>query len=217
MLIRTFAFALLLSGAAHAQKRAPLPPISDTILLEHVELGQELESRVDGDLNGDGDPDTAYIIASEDARTVHVLLLRIHGSGVQTHKPAGELKLPESPLGSATLTIERGVLKIEDLTGGTTAISATYRFRLDPKRQRMRLIGLDGTLYSRTLAHDDYEVSWNLLTGGAITRELHLNKGSGDAAYDKAFESKRNKQHAPLYMEQVEDPELLMVELRGKN
>lgn len=216
MLLRTIALAsLMITGASAQTKRAPLPPISDAILQEHVELGEELESRADGDLDGDGDPDTAYLIASEDRRTVHVLL-RIHGGGVQTHRPAGELILPETPLGPASLSIANGVLKVEDLSGGTTAMSTTYRYRFDQKTGQMRLIGLDATLYSRTFAHDGYEMSWNLLTSAIITRVLALNEGGGDAAYTPKFEQRSRRPSLPIAMKDTPDPEMIMVDLRRK-
>lgn len=217
MPIRTLALALLLSGPAFAaQPRKPLPPISDRILQEHVELGEELIARADGDLNGDGDPDTAYVIAAEDAWTVHVLL-RIGGGGAQTFRPAGELRLETSPLGAPSLTIAKGVLVVEHLSGGTTAISATHRYRFHAKLAGMRLIGLDATLYSRTFAHDGFEMSWNLLTGALDTQVLALNKaGTDDAAYTPRFARRLKRLSPPLAMKDTPDPEMVMVDIRKK-
>lgn len=200
---------LLLNGPAKAQ------PVSDADLNDSLDLGQEIEARADGDLNGDSAIDTAYLVRSEDARTLHVLL----GPPRETaprYRPVGTLILDVASLGPADLSIAKGLLKIEDLTGGTTAISAIYRFRLDPRVQRLRLIGLDATLYSRTFAHDGYEMSWNLLTGAAITSLLRVGKPGSDTGYDKLFTTRSTRVHKPLYMEDVPDPELLMVELRGK-
>ena len=93
-----------------------------------LELGEEIETRADGDLNGDGDTDTVYVVASPDARMLRVMLS--YRSEVDIgHEPGGELKLEPLPIGPAELTIAKGVLTIRDLNGGTTALSATYRYR----------------------------------------------------------------------------------------
>lgn len=73
--------------------------------------------------------------------------------------------------------VKNSVLLLRDMTGGTTAVASTHRFRWDAKLGAMRLIGLDATLYSRTYAHDGQEPSWNLLTGSLVNRTLRLNKG----------------------------------------
>src|SRR5688572_5765018 len=125
-----------------------------------VDPGETVEARVDGDLNGDGTADLAYIVATRDWRELRVVVSA--GTGVRAPEA---LDLELSPLGPASLSIDGSVLKFEDLTGGTTAIASTRRFRYDGLRKRMRLIGLDATLYSRTNAHDGFEASWNLLNG----------------------------------------------------
>ena len=79
-----------------------------------------------------------------------------------------------------------------------------------------RLIGLDATHYSRTFAHDGFEFSWNLLTGALITRELHLNKKGGDAAFDPIVERRRKRTSKPLMMEDAPDVEALMSELQRR-
>ncbi|WP_261300226.1 hypothetical protein [Sphingomonas alpina] len=208
---------LLSSGMADAQ-RLPASRLTDAQLNDSLELGQEIEDRADGDLNGDGLIDTAYSVSSPDARGVTVLIAQ--PAGVKPpFRPIGELKLEPVALGPASLSIAKGVLKVEELTGGTTAVSAIYRFRIDPaagRGQRMRLIGLDATLYSRTYSHDGFEMSWNLLTSAIVTRELRLNKGGGDAAYDKVFEQRSKRVSKPLYMEDAPDPEMVMIDLRKR-
>lgn len=211
MLKRMTMIVILMAGAAQA---AP-PRLTDKILNEGISLGEEITGRADGDLNGDGAADTAYGVAGEDARSVTVLATQPPGAKTP-YKPIGVLKLEPYSLGPATLSVAKGVLKIEDFTGGTTAISAIYRYRFDAPSGRMRLIGLDATLYSRTYAHDGFEMSWNLLTGDIVTRDLKLNKRGGDAAYDKAFERRFKRPSKPLYMETTPDPEEVMVNIRKK-
>ena len=197
------AAALLLSGTTQA---APQPPISDDMVLAGVQLGEEVEGRVDGDLNGDGDPDTAFIIASPDARDLYVVL-SYRGEVDMGHQPGGQLKLPADRLGPAELTIKKGVLVIKDLSGGTTALAATYRYRADKTEPRMRLIGLDATVYSRTYAHEGNAMSWNLVTGDVETKVLKLTGEGEDAAYEDAFVQRFKRPGKPIYMNDTPDAE----------
>ncbi len=195
--------ALLLSGTAHAaQDRPALPPVTDQFLLDQLELGEEIETRADGDLNGDGNPDTVFVVASPDERRLFVVL-SYRGEVDIGHEPGGNFKLEPDRLGPADLSIAKGVLTIRDLTGGTTALSATYRYRAvkTKERPRMRLIGLDATVYSRTYAHDGDEMSWNVATGDTITTFLKI-KGTGeDRTYDKLYTRKFKRPVRTIYME----------------
>ncbi|MBD3732887.1 MAG: hypothetical protein IE934_09250 [Sphingopyxis sp.] len=201
--------ALLLGGTAHAAAPPePRPAVADETLQDGLELGEEIEARVDGDLNGDGDPDTAFVVASPDARTLYVVLS--YRTEVDFgHDPAGSAKLATDPLGPAELSISKGLLVVKDLTGGTTALASTYRFRADKAKAppRMRLIGLDATLYSRTWAHDGSEMSWNLLTGDVVASQLKLVGKGEDASYDKQFTRKSKRPVTTVYMEDTPDPE----------
>jgi hypothetical protein len=166
--LRAAVVALLLATAAPAGALEPI-----------VDAGQEVETRIDADFDGDGTQDIAYIIRSEETRNLYVTL---------AESESEYLPLEPFPLGPGDLSFVKGVLVFEDLTGGTTAYSTTRRYRYDTEAGRMRLIGFDTTLYSRTYAHDGFGLSWNLVTGKLITRELHLNEKGGDAAYDPIVE-----------------------------
>ncbi len=197
-----FLAALLASGTAlAAQDRPALPPVSDQFLLDQLELGEEIETRADGDLNGDGNPDTVFVVASPDERHLYAVL-SYRGEVDMGHEPAGNFKLEPDPLGPAALTIDKGVLTIRDLTGGTTALSATYRYRAATTKAgpRMRLIGLDATVYSRTYAHDGNEMSWNVATGDTITSLLKVSE-TGDRGYDKLYPRKFKRPVQTIYME----------------
>jgi hypothetical protein len=207
-----FMAALLLSSAAHA---APLqPPVTDQFLRDQLELGEEVEGRADGDLNGDGDLDTVFVVASPDARHLYVVL-SYHGEVDIGHEPGGDFKLEPDALGSAELSINKGVLTIKDLTGGTTALSATYRYRAvkTNERQRMRLIGLDATVYSRTYAHDGDEMSWNVATGDTITTLLKLTGTGDDRGYDKLHTRKFKRPVRTIYMEDTPGAEEELVSI----
>jgi hypothetical protein len=196
-----------LASPAVAQ-HVPVPIASDAELKGQSADGAAIEVRVDGDLNGDGETDTAFIERGDDVRKLHVLIA--YRSDVDLgHDPLDdELQLDSAPLGPAELTIKNGILVVHDLTGGTSATDAIYRFRYDPKVKKMRLIGLDATDYSRTFQTDSYAISWNLLTGDFITRYSKLKPASakGDQAYENAVERRSKKPSKPLYLGTTPDP-----------
>lgn len=166
--------------------------------------GESIETEMRADFNGDGNPDLGYIATKEDHRELRVVLSYVNETDFGELAPQ-VLALDPYPLGDAQLSVTGGmkgrVLVFEELTGGTTAVASTHRFRWDDKLGAMRLIGLDATLYSRTFAHDGREASWNLLTGDLVTRSLKLNTGSGDQAYNPVGEKKTTKPAPPLRLE----------------
>lgn len=163
--------------------------------------GERVEARVDGDFDGNGTRDLAYIAASDDKRALHVVL---------ADNGAEFLPLETTSLGPGTLAFAKGVLVFEDLTGGTSALATTRRYRFDKPANRMRLIGLDATHYSRTYVHDGFELSWNLLTGKLITRELHLNRTGGEAAYDPIVERRTVRRSGKVWLFDTPDVEAIM-------
>ena len=170
--MRSAALALALIATPLAAQERPQPFLAS---------GESLEAESRADLNGDGLTDLAYIARGEDMRELRVVTSYVSKTDFGEN-PAQVLALDPYPLGDATIIVKNKVLLLEDLTGGTTAIASTHRFRWDAKLEAMRLIGLNATLYSRTYAHDGQEASWNLLTGTLVTRTLKLNKGLGDPA-----------------------------------
>jgi len=196
-------------GFALAAGLAALLPVSARAYDPPLEPGEEIEAKLETDLNGDGFDDVAYIVRTDDTRNLTVQL-SVKGEVSVDFDPPETLSLEPGALGPGTLTFERGALKFEDLTGGTTAIAATRRYRYDRDAGRMGLIGLDATLYSRTFAHDGFELSWNLLTGDLVTRELHLNRGSGDAAYDPIVEHKSKRRSGKVWLGESPNPEELI-------
>lgn len=112
--------AMLMATPATAQQASP---INDEGIRNFLDAGEEVESRTDGDINGDGAPDTVLVGRGEDSRTLKALLLA-KGEFDVDMTVAGALKLDAYPLGAASVSIAKGVLKIEDLTGGTTAVNA---------------------------------------------------------------------------------------------
>ena len=199
-------FALLLAaGPALAQGTEILPGIE-------LPAGAEVEARVKGDLNGDGIEDAAYIAHNDDSRALTVVLSVKDEFSVDYRTEV--LELDPSAFGPGKLTLDGTVLKFEDVTGGTTTVSSTRRFRYDGRGDRMRLIGLDASVMSRTFAHDGFETSWNLLNGDATTRELKLNTGGGDAAYNSGPQHSFKRRIRAQWLSESPDPEVVLEEMR---
>ncbi|MBO9697924.1 MAG: hypothetical protein J7499_17150 [Sphingopyxis sp.] len=216
--MRTLVLAatLLAAGTAQAMQRPEVPVMSDDAIAATLEAGQEVETRVDGDMNGDGDVDTAWIVRGNDKRFLHVQFAA-RGEFDLYHEPAGSAELDAFPLGPAEMAVSKGILIIKDLTGGTTAISATYRYRGERTKPRMTLIGLDATLYSRTYAHDGAEMSWNLLTGDVIATKLKLVGSGENANYDKSAVKRFKRPVKTCYLENTPDAEeSLDMAMKGK-
>lgn len=175
---------------------------------EPTRPGEAIEAEVRGDFDGDGRIDRARV-TSDGAGELRFLDVSVSG------KANERLALDPAPLGAATLRFANGVLIVADLTGGTTALATTRRYRFDSAAGRMRLIGLDVALYSRTFAHDGFELSWNLLTGRLVTRELRLSARGGDrAGYDRGAERMRRRPSRPLWLPETPDPETVLASAR---
>ena len=196
--------ALALASPA-AAKFPPLPRMSAAELVGYLPQGGTLEVRMDADVTGDGLKDVVAVGKGEDVRKLVVLA----GYQVETdmgYRPVGQMDMDPSPLGDASLKVQNGVLLIEDLTGGTTAVSSLYRFRYDRAADRMRLIGDDVELYSRTWAHDGLKVSTNRLTGVQIRTANKLVGHGENASYAPAAPVTRRISRAAIYMEEAPDP-----------
>lgn len=200
---------LAFAGAAWAQE-AKLEPMTTGMLLDYLPDDSHVETRLDGDFNGDGIGDTAFVGGNDNKRLLRVML-GYRDEFDLGHTPAGEAELEVAPLGAPSLSLKKGVLIVGDLTGGTTATATTYRYRYDAQTQRMRLIGLDAERYSRTNSHDSLKLSWNLLNGARIAQRGHVNdSGQGDEAYRYGPERKLSSKSAPVYMEDTPSPDALL-------
>jgi len=206
MLIRicvSFFILISVSTALAANSTRPQVPRPDNdILKNNSPANTEIEVRLDGDFTGDGINDVAFIAASEEKRVLIVMAGYVDEFDLG-HEPIGQAELETFPLGAASLSFKKGVLVVEDLTGGTTAINALYRYRFDKTKKRMQLIGDDLTLYSRTNAHDSFKVSTNRLTGISISQVGKLTK-NGDYADQKPVTKKVSNK--AIYMEDTPNP-----------
>jgi hypothetical protein len=195
---KTFAFLLALGFAPTLAAKPDLPLLADAPP-RFVPEGWRLETQLDADFNGDFQADVAMVIRNDDERWLLVALGE--GKGL---KRVGLGELDPYPLGDASLEEKKGVLLITDLTGGTTAIQSTYRYRYEAATGRMQLIGDDASLYSRTNAHGGVEVSTNRLTGVRLTQTSTLDD-KGEYRFGK--QKKTTVPKDKLYLETAPNPE----------
>lgn len=206
---RLLSFALLISlaaGAAAGGERVQPAPMSEETLLWQIQpqdASARVETRLDADFTGDGLHDVAFVVRGDERRLLKVMVGYATDVDVG-YDPVGEMQMDISPLGDASLSVKKGVLIVEDLTGGTTAIQSLYRFRYDPVAKKMRLICDDVTLYSRTTQHDSTAISTNRLTGLQLVTRSVLGK---DGAYTDQPAQKRQVPTKPIYMDNAPAPE----------
>jgi hypothetical protein len=191
------AIALSLLSASAWGAPPTLPVRADALPL-FVPDGFHVEVELSADFTKDGKDDVAAIIRSEDER--YLLVAASEGKGLRR---IGLGELDAYPLGDASLSAPKGVLVIEDLTGGTTAISSLYRYRYEAATDRMQLIGDDVEIYSRTNQHDATKVSTNRLNGDRITTVRKLTDAD-DYAEQTPEHSKVSVKK--LYLEDAPDP-----------
>lgn len=188
---------------------------TDAAVQNYLPNGAQLETKVDGDLNGDGQADVAFLWRSGEGaaeeRGLKVVLA--YRSEVDAGwQPLGEVKLDPLPLGAGSLSIRKGVLAFDDLTGGTTATASTRRYRYDAGQDRMRLIGIDAERYSRTNSHGTIKVSWNLLDGKQIIQRGEPNTGGGDEAIVYGRPEHAVHTSSPIWIEESLDPDSVIDE-----
>jgi hypothetical protein len=200
MNVRALALAVLVcatSTSAWAEIE-PLPKAHYPQLASHassvaafVPAGWKLEARADGDLDGDGTPDVAFVLHGNDPALVVkndglgeqeldtnprilVVVLR-RGSrfelAVQTRTLIARRDDPsmEDPFDDDALEIRRGSLRVSlrlfMTAGGWTMFRSTFTFRLDRGR-KLSLVGFDQTTIERNTGGGE-TVSANFLTGRA--------------------------------------------------
>jgi hypothetical protein len=203
-MMRALALLALVAAQPASAQRPNVPRASNDELTAKLAKGETLEGRVDGDLNGDGQIDTAFVGRGDDTRNLYVVLA-VREETFVDHDLIGKGPLDAYPLGAAELKIAKGVLTVTDLVGGTSATQGVYRLRYDPAARKMRLIGLDAEFYSRTWQHDGRETSWNLLTGDFTSRRLKLRAPGGP--YDPGPVVKTKKPTRPVYLDKLPDLE----------
>ena len=199
--MKTLAIALVLAAAPAAIVAAPtdIPSRADAPP-RFLPEGWRLETQLEADFDKDGKVDIAMIVRNDEER--YLLVAVGEGKGLRR---IGLGSLDPYPLGDASLSAKKGVLVIEDLTGGTTAIASTYRYRYEAATGRMQLIGDDVELYSRTNNHGGIKVSTNRLTGTRLTQSATMDEPKGERRFSKEKASKVPM--GKLYLETAPAPE----------
>ena len=194
---RLIAMLLLATAPAVANPSIPLradaPP-------RFVPEGWRLETQLEADFDADGKADIAVVVRNDEERWLLVAV----GEGKGLRR-IGLGALDPYPLGDASLEAKKGVLLVTDLTGGTTAIQSTYRYRFEPASGRMQLIGDDVELYSRTNVHGGIKVSTNRLNGVRLTQTSTIDEPDGERRFSK--EQRSSVPRDKLYLEDAPSPE----------
>ena len=194
-----FAWGATASAAAPKQP----PKMSDAVLATFSPEQATVESRLEADFTGDGLRDLAVVVRNDDVRVLETFQGYV-GDDASGYEPLGKMAMDPSPLGSAGLSVQKGVLLVEDLTGGTSAVQSRYRFRYDPGEAAMRLIGDDVSYYSRTNQHDSLSISTNRLTGTQLVTRSVLGD---DGTYADKPAQRKKVSSAPIYMDDAPTPE----------
>ncbi|MFM5908349.1 MAG: hypothetical protein ACKOPO_12325 [Novosphingobium sp.] len=164
-------------------------------IAKSLPVGAQVETRLDADVTGDGLADVIVVFGSGEARQLRVL-----AAGPRGFERIGQTAMDPSPIGSAELRVARGVLIVEDMSGGTTATASLFRWRYDPAVRKMRLIGDDVSLYSRTWAHDGLDISTNRITGQRVTTRQLLRGRNDSAGYVPSKPVRKTVSRDPVYM-----------------
>ena len=204
-----FAIVLLVPLTCAAQDATPIDkskvPAQADNPAKFVPAGWKIEEQVTGDLNGDGVNDFALKlvedkpdkdsegVATERARAL-VVALQTGGKLVRaavadkllqcTRCGGAFYGVVESP---AEVTIEKGVLVVQQDHGSRNIDNSTYRFRYDSASTKFLLIGFDYADADRLTANVTSE-STNYLTGVRVTTR---SKGDRDVKSRTVIPKKR--------------------------
>ena len=214
-IMRLSLLLLILVGWA-AQARTEGLPVKDLppegkSLVDFLPKGWTVEDQVNGDLNGDGVSDIAAILVQgkpdsaedEPQRAVIVLL----GRDKEKFIPAGindkflECKGCLGVKESVGISIKKGVIVVDQMSGSREFSNETWRFRYDPKSQRFVLIGRDLDTGDGMEGTGTIESS-NFLTGRKITKTYHYDE-NGERKIETSTKSEKYPEKTP-FIEDVE-------------
>lgn len=142
-----------------------------------VPKGWKVETRVNGDLNGDRAPDAVLRLINGSGDRALLVLQQSNGQWRRIGV-APRLLLCSTcggMLGSIEIKIENGVILVDQLRGSREAVKTLHRFWIDRATNRLVLIGLDVQAYDRATG-DETRTSSNFLTGQKITEKYRANQ-----------------------------------------
>ncbi|MHC1729058.1 MAG: hypothetical protein AB9866_24190 [Syntrophobacteraceae bacterium] len=190
-------------------------PSAGKALADFVPTGWSVENQESGDLNGDevsdiaailvqGNPGSGQSESEEEPQRVLILLL---GHDKEKYYLAGSndafllCKGCGGVKEGVGISIRKGVVIIEQMSGSREYSNETFRFRYDPQTQRFILIGrdletADAMLGTGTMA------SFNCLTGVRITETYRYDK-KGERKIVTATKKEKGNRNTP-FLEDVE-------------
>jgi hypothetical protein len=186
-------------------------PAEGKSLAVFLPKGWTVEDQASGDLNGDGVPDMAVVLVQggdqsqmEDEPQRALIVLLSHGkenftlAGINDKffqcKGCGGIKE------GVVISIKKGVIVAEQMSGSREFANETWRFRYDPKARRFVIIGRDletgdGMRGTGTIESNNY------LTGLKITENYRYDK---NGEHKIALSTKKEKvPRQTLFMEDV--------------
>lgn len=167
------------------------PASMDGNVEAHLPEGAVVTRRIDHDLDGDGLTDVVVLSEAEDDRRV-IVLRAFNNEAEAGFELPDQLELDPVPVDGTALRVERKVLVVEEITGGTVHAEVRWRFRWDATLGAMRLIG-DDLRSPATAARSAVSVSTNRLTGRQVWT---IDGATREARVDAA----------PIRMADVPDP-----------
>ena len=159
---------------------------------DFVPRGWKIEEQITGDLNGDARPDTVVTLIEDlpaetadgglNDRYRALLVLADGGNGTLRRVAAATRLLRCTGCGGAlnasgagSVSIDKGVLIVNNFWGSRESVDLTQRFRYDPHLKRFVLIGEDSESRDRAVG-TSVMVSSNYLTGVRISKQTRYDQ-----------------------------------------
>lgn len=152
-------------------------PAQGATVQTFVPKGWKVETKVDGDLNGDRTSDTVLRLINSSGDRALLVLQKSNGQWRRIGF-APRLLLCSTcggMLGSIQIKVQNGVILVDQLRGSREAVNTLHRFRIDRTSNRIVLIGLDVREFDRATGAET-RTSSNFLTGQKIIEKYRANQ-----------------------------------------
>lgn len=167
-------------------------PVEGNSTQDFVSRGWKIEEQVEGDLNADSTPDTVLKLIEDlpEETPKGALNIRYRALLVLFQTVAGKLERVAAGTrilqctgcggmlgnpGGGVITVEKGVLIVDQLSGSRHSTDLIQRFRYNARLKRFVIIGED-VIHADRLTGEKTSVSSNFLTGDKFTGTTRLDK-----------------------------------------